>query len=96
VGRALSALGRDHQVLVVTHLAQVAAFADHQVLVSKTEEDGRTVARVRSIKGEDRIVELSRMLSGHPNSATARRHAKELLAMAVSYGTGAGSSDNLE
>ena len=96
VGRALSALGRDHQVLVVTHLAQVAAFADHQVLVSKTEEDGRTVARVRSVKGEDRIVELSRMLSGHPNSATARRHAKELLAMAVSYGTGAGSSDNLE
>jgi DNA repair protein RecN (Recombination protein N) len=96
VGRALSAIGRDHQVLVVTHLAQVAAFADQQVLVSKSEAEGRTVARVRSVTGEDRVVELSRMLSGHPDSAAARRHAKELLAMAARSGTTPGSSGNLE
>jgi DNA repair protein RecN (Recombination protein N) len=96
VGRALSAIGRDHQVLVVTHLAQVAAFADQQVLVSKSEAEGRTVARVRSVTGEDRVVELSRMLSGHPDSAAARRHAKELLAMAARSGTAPGSSGNLE
>ena len=46
---ALAAIGRDHQVLVVTHLAQVAAFADQQVLVSKSEADGRTVARVTPV-----------------------------------------------
>lgn len=95
VGRALSAIGRDHQVLVVTHLAQVAAFADQQVLVSKSESGGRTVARARPVTGEDRVVELSRMLSGHPDSAVARRHAKELLAMAARSGTVPGSSDSL-
>ena len=96
VGRALCAIGRDHQVLVVTHLAQVAAFADQQVLVSKSESEGRTVARVRPVTGEDRAIELSRMLSGHPDSAAARRHAKELLAMAAKSVTTSGSSDSLE
>ena len=96
VGRALSAIGRDHQVLVVTHLAEVAAFADRQVLVSKSESQGRTVARARPVTGEDRIVELSRMLSGHPDSPAARRHAKELLAMAARSGTVPGSSGNVE
>jgi DNA repair protein RecN (Recombination protein N) len=96
VGRALYAIGRDHQVLVVTHLAQVAAFADQQVLVSKSESQGRTVARAAPLSGEDRIVELSRMLSGYPDSAAARRHAKELLAMAASSGTARGRSGSLE
>ena len=80
VGRALSDLSRHHQVLVVTHLPQVAAFADQQIAVSKEEHDGRTVAQARRLTEPDRIVELSRMLSGQPDSATARRHAKELLA----------------
>jgi DNA repair protein RecN (Recombination protein N) len=95
VGRALGALGRDHQVLVVTHLAQVAAFADQQVLVSKSESQGRTVAQARPVSGNDRVVELSRMLSGHPDSAAARKHAKELLALGARSVTGPGSSDNL-
>jgi DNA repair protein RecN (Recombination protein N) len=69
-------------VLVVTHLAQVAAFADHQVAVSKDERDGRTVADVRRLDGPQRVVELSRMLSGQPSSATAHDHAQELLATA--------------
>jgi DNA repair protein RecN (Recombination protein N) len=71
-----------HQVLVVTHLAQVAAFADHQVAVTKHERDGRTVADVRPLDGAERVVELSRMLSGQPSSATAHDHAQELLATA--------------
>jgi DNA repair protein RecN (Recombination protein N) len=82
VGRALAELAADHQVLVVTHLPQVAAFADHQVAVSKRDEGGTTVAAVRTVEGADRVVELSRMLSGQPGSATARDHAEELLAAA--------------
>jgi DNA repair protein RecN (Recombination protein N) len=82
VGRALATVAADHQVLVVTHLPQVAAFADHQVAVAKVEEAGRTVARARHVEGQDRVVELSRMLSGQPASATAQGHATELLAAA--------------
>ncbi|HET9077495.1 MAG TPA: DNA repair protein RecN [Acidimicrobiales bacterium] len=84
VGRALAAIGADHQVLVVTHLAQVAAFAARQVAVTKEvarAEDGgeRTVARVEAVDGPDRVVELARMMSGRPDSDSARRHAEELL-----------------
>jgi DNA repair protein RecN (Recombination protein N) len=97
VGAALAALARDgpaaepsepaapehgRQVLVVTHLPQVAAYADDQVAVAKGERDGRTVAEARPVAGEERVVELSRMLSGQPASATARDHAEELLATA--------------
>jgi DNA repair protein RecN (Recombination protein N) len=90
VGRALAELGRRYQVIVVTHLAQVAAFADAQVAVSKLESEGRTVARAELVTGRERIVELSRMLSGQPDSDTARRHAEELLHMAASVGSGGG------
>ncbi|HEV7886595.1 MAG TPA: DNA repair protein RecN [Acidimicrobiales bacterium] len=83
VGRALAALASDgSQVLVVTHLPQVAAFADQQVAVWKDEEGGRTVARARQLDDGGRVVELSRMLSGQPESVTARGHAEELLAAA--------------
>jgi DNA repair protein RecN (Recombination protein N) len=85
VGNALHDLAAGgHQVLVVTHLAQVAAYADAQVAVTKEERQGRTVADVRSVQSEERLVELSRMLSGQPGSATARRHAEELLELAGS------------
>jgi DNA repair protein RecN (Recombination protein N) len=79
VGRSLAELGRRYQVIVVTHLAQVAAFADAQIAVSKVEREGRSVALAGAVSGQDRVIELSRMLSGQPDSATARRHAKELL-----------------
>jgi DNA repair protein RecN (Recombination protein N) len=79
VGAALATLAERTQVLVVTHLAQVAAHADRQVSVRKDEVDGRTVALTAELDPEDRIVELSRMLSGSPDSDTARRHARELL-----------------
>lgn len=82
VGRALADLADRYQVLVVTHLPQVAAFADQQIAVTKDEVDGRTVASIRVLDDADRVVELSRMLSGQPESEAARRHAKELLAVA--------------
>lgn len=79
VGRALAQLGRHHQVLVVTHLPQVAAFADRHVAVRKATAGGRTRASATVLDRPGRIVELSRMLSGRPGSDTARRHAEELL-----------------
>ena len=86
VGRALAALAQHHQVLVVTHLPQVAAFADHQLVVKKDTAGDRTVATVSEVRGSDRVVELSRMLSGRPDSDTARRHAEELLSGASASG----------
>ena len=79
VGSALAGLSRHGQVLVVTHLAQVAAQADQQIEVRKAERSGRTRSEVTALDGEARVVELSRMLSGHPDSDSARRHARELL-----------------
>ena len=79
LGEALHAVAGDRQVLVVTHLAQVAAQADAEVSVVKHESGGRTVTTAASVAGEDRITELSRMLSGHPGSEAARAHARELL-----------------
>jgi DNA repair protein RecN (Recombination protein N) len=83
VGRALASLAGHHQVLVVTHLPQVAAFADHQIAVRKRERSGRTVAEVVPLDDAGRVVELSRMLSGLPESATGRHHAEELLTAAA-------------
>jgi DNA repair protein RecN (Recombination protein N) len=82
VGRSLADLGAQGQVLVVTHLPQVAAFADHQVAVAKVEAGGRTTSSARALDDAERVVELSRMLSGQPESAAARGHAEELLAVA--------------
>lgn len=79
VGRALSRVSADHQVLVVTHLAQVAASADAQAVVTKRQAVGQTVSKVEMVTGESRVVELSRMLSGSPGSGAAREHAGELL-----------------
>ena len=78
VGRSLGALGRTHQVLVVTHLPQVAAFADHHVVVTKHDDGVRTVSSATVLANRERVLELSRMLSGS-ESAAARKHARELL-----------------
>lgn len=80
VGSSLASLGDTHQVLVVTHLAQVAAVADHHVAISKTAVKGATVSAATLLDRESRIVEVSRMLSGSPDSEAAREHAIELLA----------------
>jgi DNA repair protein RecN (Recombination protein N) len=79
VGRALAGLGQRHQVLVVTHLAQVAAFAERQIAVDKQVTRDRARAVAREVEGEARVVELARMLSGMSESGSARLHALELL-----------------
>jgi DNA repair protein RecN (Recombination protein N) len=81
VGRRLARLARDHQVIVVTHLPQVAAYADRQIVVDKplsTKQQQVTASDVRIVEGEDRVAELARMLAGS-DSNTARQHATELL-----------------
>lgn len=89
VGRRLARLGRTTQVVVVTHLAQVAAFGDAHLVVTKstdddsTEHDMITVTGVREVTGSGRVVELARMLSGSEDSETARQHAMELLESSV-------------
>jgi DNA repair protein RecN (Recombination protein N) len=79
LGEALHEVAADRQVLVVTHLAQVASRADAQISVVKQESRGRTVTVASAVAGEERVTELSRMLSGHPGSDAARAHARELL-----------------
>jgi len=84
VGRRLARLARDHQVLVVTHLPQVAAYADQHVVVDKPQDTaagGVTRSDVRVVDGEQRVAELARMLAGR-DSGTAREHAAELLSAA--------------
>ncbi|MEU3255268.1 DNA repair protein RecN [Streptomyces sp. NPDC006997] len=82
IGRRLARLAKSAQVVVVTHLPQVAAFADRQLLVEKTNDGSVTRSGVKVLEGEERIRELSRMLAGQEDSETARAHAEELLATA--------------
>jgi DNA repair protein RecN (Recombination protein N) len=82
IGRRLARLAKTAQVVVVTHLPQVAAFADRQLLVEKRNDGSVTRSGVKVLEGEDRIRELSRMLAGQEDSETARAHAEELLATA--------------
>ena len=89
IERRVAELGERHQVLVVTHLAQVAAFATEQIAIEKRESADRTVTTSRPVSGEERLAELSRMLSGQPASLTARRHAEELLQVAAGNSVGA-------
>jgi DNA repair protein RecN (Recombination protein N) len=88
VGSALAEVAQRHQVLVVTHLAQVAACAQQQLGVRKEVTAGRTVANAAVLEDESRVVEVARMLSGRPGSATARRHAEELLGPTAGARTG--------
>ena len=86
LARALHEVGRHRQVLVVTHLAQVAAFANRHLSVRKVEEAGRVTTAAEAVAGPERVVEISRMLSGHPDSRRAQAHAEELLDLARSEG----------
>ncbi|WP_133829856.1 DNA repair protein RecN [Actinomycetospora succinea] len=89
VGRRLARLARTHQVVVVTHLAQVAAYADRHLVVDKGgladagDTDGVTRSAVRTLDDGDRTIELARMLAGTEETETGRAHAEELLAAAA-------------
>lgn len=85
VGRRLAKLAKSAQVIVVTHLAQVAAFADRQLTVEKSVSDSHTVSGVGLAEGINRERELARMLSGLPDSPSALEHAIELLQLAQDF-----------
>lgn len=86
IGRRLARLARTHQVIVVTHLPQVAAYADRHLVVDKgSGEGGLTRSDVRTVADEQRVTELSRMLAGLDSTETGRAHAEELLDTAIAH-----------
>jgi len=86
IGRRLARLASSHQVIVVTHLPQVAAYADRHLVVDKSNRDGgKARSRVRTLGEDERIVELARMLAGLDHTDTGRAHAEELLEAARSH-----------
>jgi DNA repair protein RecN (Recombination protein N) len=88
IGRSLWSLARRHQVLCVTHLPQIAAYADAQFRITKRERGGRTVTEVERLDREGRIVELAAMLGGGPGDAAALASARELLDRAEAWRAG--------
>ncbi len=85
VGRTLWALGRRHQVLCVTHLPQIAAYADAHFGIRKRVRDGRTVTDVRRLSGDERVAELAAMIGGPAGGAAAEASARELLDRADAF-----------
>ncbi len=79
VGKKLKALAKGNQVLCVTHLPQIATFADHHYLIEKREATGRAKTTVRQISGEERTEEVARMLSGAKLTETSRKHAEQMI-----------------
>jgi DNA repair protein RecN (Recombination protein N) len=79
VGKKLKALAKGNQVLCVTHLPQIATFADHHYLIEKRESAGRAKTTVREITGEERTEEVARMLSGAKLTETSRKHAEQMI-----------------
>lgn len=85
IGRRLARLAERHQVIVVTHLPQVAAYADRHLVVQKASGAGVTRSSVRRLETEERVGELARMLAGMDDTDTGRAHAEELLAAATAH-----------
>ncbi len=79
VGRLMKQLGKDRQVMAVTHLPQVAACSDQHLVVAKQTEKGKTFSTVEAVNGELRVAEIARMLGGQQLSGTTLAHAKEML-----------------
>jgi DNA repair protein RecN (Recombination protein N) len=79
VGKKLKSLARSNQVLCVTHLPQIATFADHHYVIEKKESGGRARTSIRSVVGEERTEEVARMLSGAKLTETSRRHAEQMI-----------------
>ncbi|MCJ8499455.1 DNA repair protein RecN [Desulfatitalea alkaliphila] len=80
VGRKLAALARHHQVLCITHLPQIARYADHHMQIVKKVAKGRTHTTITPLNAEERVAEIARMLSGDAATATTLAHAREMLA----------------
>ena len=88
VGRSLWTLARDHQVLCVTHLPQIAAYADAHYRIAKRERDGRTVTEVTRLDRAEREAELAQMIGGPVGGEAARLSARELLDRAEAWRAG--------
>ena len=84
VGAKLKTLSRAQQVLCITHLPQIAAFADQHFLIEKTERRGRTRTGVRPMERTERVEEIARMLSGATLTETSLRHAEQMLSQSSS------------
>ncbi len=91
VGRLMQKLGRERQVLAVTHLAQVAACADLHLVVSKASAGGRTHSQIGAVAGQQRVSEIARMLGGQQLSGAGLAHAQEMLAAVQSDERSAGT-----
>lgn len=85
IGKRLALLAKSNQVIVVTHLPQVAAYAQTHVFVSKDVEKDEAESAVRVLSGEERVEEIARMMAGLDDTATGRAHAKELLELASEF-----------
>lgn len=79
VGKKLKTLARSNQVLCVTHLPQIATFADHHYLLEKKRAGDRTHTTIREVSGDDRTEEIARMLSGAKLTETSLKHAEQML-----------------
>ena len=79
VGKKLKALARANQVLCVTHLPQIATFADHHYVIEKKDSAGRTRTSIRAVSGDERTEEVARMLSGAKLTETSRKHAEQMI-----------------
>ena len=79
VSEKMASLGKDHQVICITHLPQIAAMADQHFVISKAEVDGKTETRIRELDDIERVEEVGRMLGGDEITDTVRRNARELI-----------------
>ena len=78
VGSHLKNLAKNRQILCITHLASIAVYADNQIKIEKNVSDGKTSSKCRSVRGEERVKEIARMLSGE-NSSESLEHARSML-----------------
>jgi DNA repair protein RecN (Recombination protein N) len=90
VGEKLWGLTRGHQVIVITHLPQIAAFAESHLRITKAESGGRSVSNVVQVHGEDRVDEIAAMLDGVPVTNAARENARQMIDRIVDWKNGAG------
>jgi DNA repair protein RecN (Recombination protein N) len=79
VGKKLKALARSNQVICITHLPQIATFADHHYVIEKKERNGRARTNIRPVTGDERTDEIARMLSGAKLTDTSRKHAEQMI-----------------
>ena len=85
VGQRLKTLARRHQLICITHLPQIACYADHHYVVRKSTRKGRTITGMKKLAGEERLEEVARLLGGTKISTRTRAHAREMLEQAQKH-----------